>query len=47
MADIFDPNRRYKIEPSRNVVTETTSGEGGIRFGVTEIRPATANKSLA
>jgi hypothetical protein len=38
-AGEIDPNRRYKVEPSRNVVIETTSGEGGIRFGVTEMRP--------
>lgn len=38
-ADEIDSNRSYKVDPSRNAVIETTPDEGGIRSGVTEIRP--------
>jgi hypothetical protein len=38
-ADEIDSQRSYKVDPSRNAVIETTADEGGVRSGVTEMRP--------
>jgi hypothetical protein len=38
-ADEIDSSRSYKVDSSRNAMIEAAAGEGGVRFGVTEIRP--------
>ena len=37
-ADEIDSKRSYKVDLGRNAVVET-AGEGGVRFGVREVRP--------
>jgi hypothetical protein len=38
-ADEIDSNRSYTVDPSRTAVIEATPDGGGIRSGVTEMRP--------